>query len=177
MSNAKYRFCLAYAVTDQEACSAILDQLELWQWQGLFLFEPRTLEDYADLLRRITAGGHSIGFLAQDISEQELQQANRKLSLLTGGKTRALYLTSSTAEATQALSRAGYCLLSPAGNYAQTDLSRSANVTSLIRTQRSSSSVVLLYLGTDSDAVESCSYFFRRLSSNLCRSVAWRETL
>ena len=83
------RTYLAFRCEDSAGVAGILDTLDDFGLNALFLFTPQALEGEDDLLRRALGSGHSVGVLAQGADLQET------LSLLSGGSqilTRKLHL-------------------------------------------------------------------------------------
>ena len=79
------------------ASAAMLDALESYGVKAAFFFTPEEMERQGELLRRMSAGGHSIGILAdagdpeQTVAEQ-LEAGNAALFRAACGKTRLAYL-------------------------------------------------------------------------------------
>lgn len=76
-----------------EDTSALLDVLDFYGVQVAVFFTPAQMEQSGDLLRRMTAGGHQVGLLADGgdpnfTLEDQLEAGNQALSRATCGKTR-----------------------------------------------------------------------------------------
>lgn len=71
---------LAFRCESGEALAPILDQLEASSDPAMFFFDPATLAQQDDLIRRVVGSGHSIGLLAQGTTAAEsrrlLEQGN-----------------------------------------------------------------------------------------------------
>lgn len=83
------RIALCLAAGDN--ASALVDTLESYGARAAFFFTPEQMEQSGDLLRRMTALGHSIGILAAgdpDRAAQQLEAGNDALCRATCGKTR-----------------------------------------------------------------------------------------
>ncbi len=171
----KYALCPVIRVSDSDSLSASLDLLDAYGWTGLFLFRPSQLDSYHDLLRRICAGGHSVGFTGQYLEASHLDSANEKLSLITGCKSRVVYLPTVDNQHLSQLSLSGYCPLQPT-DLSQSDLNTASAVNSLLRSYRSSQ-IQPLFFG-DSQAFSRCGdYLLRRLKANQYYCTGWREIL
>lgn len=100
------------------ASAAMLDALESYGVKAAFFFTPEEMERQGELLRRMSAGGHSIGILAdagdpeQTVAEQ-LEAGNAALFRAACGKTRLAYLPGGGSQALQEAGELGFRCLQP----------------------------------------------------------------
>lgn len=74
---------------------ALLEALDSYGVQAAFFFPPQEMESSGDLLRRMTAEGHSVGLLldgTEGLLEEQMEAGNRALAQATCRKTRLAVL-------------------------------------------------------------------------------------
>lgn len=100
------------------AASLLMDTLARRGVRAAFFCTPEFLEEEGDLLRRMTATGHSIGLLAdggdpeRSVMEQ-LEAGNEALALATCGMTRLALIQNASAQSVQEAEAAGFRCLRP----------------------------------------------------------------
>lgn len=137
---------------DQRAGS-LLDALERAGGWATFYCSPDYLEENGDLLRRMTASGHTVGILIDEATpaeeqEAQLRRGNEALCRATLSKTRLVYLRGGSEEATQALTQSGWCCLTPALDRTDYQLESTSNAASLLRRVAAWRGDVSVWLGT-----------------------------
>lgn len=101
-----------------ENAENILNALDTWGAQAAFFCSAEFMEARGDLLRRITATGHSVGILAEagdaerPVAEQ-LAAGNRLLEQATLGKTRLAMIRGGDRDSIRAAGEMGFCCLEP----------------------------------------------------------------
>ena len=118
--------------------SALLDALDYYDSQAAFFCTPEFLATQGGLLRRMTAGGSSIGILADasDASqtvEDQLAAGNRALREATCGGTRLAMIRGGREEDLQAAREAGYRCVQPSVDRTAYELKSASNAQSLLK--------------------------------------------
>lgn len=98
--------------------AALADALESYGAGAAFFFTPEEMERQGGVLRRLAAGGQSIGILADAADrsrtvEEQLEAGNAALFRATCGKTRLAYLQNGGTQALHGAESAGYVCLRP----------------------------------------------------------------
>lgn len=163
-----------------EDTASLLDALDRYQAQAAFFCTREFLEEQGDLLRRMTATGHSIGILVdasdpeQSVTEQ-LEAGNEALSLATCGKTRLAYVRGGDDQAVQEAQAAGYRCLEADLDRSGYDLHTSTNASSLLQRVSARRGNVTVWLG-DSATAAGLRAFLSAAEGADDRCLAWTET-
>lgn len=116
----------------------LLDALDVYFAQAAFFCSQEFLENQGPLLRRMAAGGHAIGLLAEDDGDPDslllrLEEGNRALARATMGKTRLVLLKNGQDADRQRLEDQGYRCLEADLDRSGYELQSAANGESLLR--------------------------------------------
>lgn len=136
----------------RENMGPLLDELHHSRTSAAFFCTPRFLREQGDLLRRLTASGHTIGILAQgDDSniplEEQLEEANQSLEEATCGRTRLVYIPNATEAEAGKAERAGYRLWHPDLDNSGSALNGSKSAHGLVETISQRRGRVTVWLG------------------------------
>ena len=123
------RLCLAAG----DNAAGLLDALDAYGAKAAFFCGRTFLEERGDLLRRMTASGHTVGLL-EDAGDEDLvrrlEEDNLLLRRATQGKTRLVMLENAGEAGENAVREAGYCCVSvPAGGALRGNADSAAKVT------------------------------------------------
>lgn len=163
-----------------EDTASLLDALDRYQAQAAFFCTREFLEQQGDLLRRMTATGHSIGILVdasdpeQSVTEQ-LEAGNEALSLATCGKTRLACVRGGDDRAVQEAQAAGYRCLTADLDRSAYGLRTSANASSLLQRVSARRGDTTVWLG-DSVSAAGLRAFLSAAEDADGRCLAWTET-
>lgn len=126
-----------YLCLEADASAAnMLDALDAYGAKGAFFCTRSFLENEGPLLRRMTAGGHAVGLLAEAGERpllEQLEEGNEALARATLGKTRLVFLREGDSEAKQAAEDAGFRCLSVDVDRSGYDLRTADQAESLLR--------------------------------------------
>ena len=136
----------------------MLDILDGYRYKATFFFDPETLDQYEDLLRRIAASGHRIGFVSG--SAAELESGNQMLRHYTGTVTRM-----TLSEPAAALSQAGYGVYLPSLREDNTGKTQTVRVNRMMRTIEKSNGAVQVLLCGDTFSADVLSVLCSRMRS------------
>ena len=97
---------------------AVLDALAAYGVQAAFYLTPEEMQSSGDLMRRMSAAGHSVGILVDGsrtdlTAAQQAAQGNEALWKAVACKTRLLRLKNGTEQQRESLEELGYALFSP----------------------------------------------------------------
>lgn len=160
--------------------SAMLDALDHYDAQAAFFCTPEFLASQGDLLRRMTAGGSSIGILAdvadtsQTVAEQ-LAAGNRSLREATCGGTRLAMIRGGKEEDLQAAREAGYRCVEPSVDRTAYELKSASNAQSLLKRVSAVRGNVSVWLG-DTASVTGLRSFLAAIEDADGRCLALTET-
>lgn len=136
--------------------AALLDALDAYGAKGAFFCTLSFLEDQGPLLRRMAAGGHAVGLLAEagerPIPEQ-LEEGNEALARATLGKTRLAFLRGGDGEARQAAEDAGFRCLSVDVDRSGYDLRNTEQAENLLRRVSAQRGDVKIWLADRAGAI------------------------
>lgn len=140
-----------------EHTAVLLDVLDRYQAQAAFFCTPAFLEEQADLLRRMTATGSSIGILADASDpdrtvEEQLAAGSRALERATCGGTRLAMVKNGKDEDIRAAQAAGYRCLEPDMDRSGYELKSASNAMSLLKRLSASRSSVTVWLADTADS-------------------------
>lgn len=141
-----------------DGLASLLDALAAYEAQAAFFCGPDFLAQQGDLLRRMTAGGQTIGLLAdagdpERTVVEQLEAGNALLARATMGKTRLALIRGGGEEALRAAREAGYVCLEADLDASDTRLATGAQADILLRQvsgQRGDG--VRLWLGAAADS-------------------------
>lgn len=144
--------CIRLCLEADARTDGLLDALDRASAWATFYCTPEFMEENGDLLRRMTATGHTVGILldgnAQGNPEEQLARGNDALYRATLGKTRLVYLSDGDESTQQALEAAGWCCLIPTLDRTGYKLESVSNATSLLNKVTARRGNVTVWLGT-----------------------------
>ncbi|MBP3508915.1 polysaccharide deacetylase family protein [Oscillibacter sp.] len=160
--------------------SALLDALDRYDAQAAFFCTPEFLASQGGLLRRMTAGGSSIGILvdAADTSrtvEEQLAAGNQSLRKATCGGTRLVMIRGGKEEDLQAAREAGYRCVEPTVDRTAYELKSASNAQSLLKRVSGVRGNVSVWLG-DTVGVTGLRSFLAAIEDADGRCLALTET-
>lgn len=140
-----------------ESTSAQLDTLDAYGAQAAFFCSPEFLEEHGDLLRRMTAGGHAVGLLADARNGErtlleQLEAGNELLARATMGKTRLVLLRGGDEHARREAREAGFSCLEAELDRADSGLWGGAQAETLLRQVSAQRGGVRIWLGDAASA-------------------------
>ena len=163
-----------------DTTSALLDALDRYDAQAAFFCTPEFLASHGGLLRRMTAGGSSIGILAdaadpsRTVAEQ-LAAGNQALREATCGGTRLAMVRGGKEEDLQAAREAGYRCVEPTVDRSAYELKSASNAQSLLKRVSSARGNVSVWLG-DTAGVTGLRSFLAAIEDADGRCLALTET-
>ena len=160
--------------------AAQLDALDQYQAQAAFFCTPEFLAEQGDLLRRMIAGGQSVGILVdgsdpEQSVEEQLAAGNTALEQATCGKTRLCLVENGDAEDLQAARTAGYRCLEADLDRGAYSLSGSSSAASLFQRVSSWQGDVTVWLGSGASAAGLRSFLSAAENAD-GQCLAWTET-
>lgn len=160
--------------------SALLDTLDRYDAQAAFFCTPEFLASQGGLLRRMTAGGSSIGILADAADgertvEEQLAAGNRALREATCGGTRLAMIRGGREEDFRVAREAGYHCVEPSVDRSDYELKSVSNAQSLLKRVSSSRGNVSVWLG-DTAGVTGLRAFLAAIEDADGRCLALTET-
>lgn len=138
---------LCFLAEDGGAVDELADALDARGAKAAFYFTETALSRCGDQLRRLAAGGHGVGLVA-DPEEDPLEQAarmNRALFRMAGIKTRLVY----AGDGGTGLPPAGLCLLSARIDRSDSGLSTSGGAAALLNQIGRYQGAVSVWMGAD----------------------------
>ena len=149
---------LCVEVSDAAVGKELLDALDVYGEQAVFYCTGDFLEEEGDLLRRMAAGGHGIGLVADgadadaSVAEQ-LEQGNLALEQATCGKTRLVWLKNVSDHQRAETEEAGYCCLDPDLDRSAYSLKSSSNASTLLQRVNNRWGDVSVWLGDSANGI------------------------
>lgn len=168
-------------LTAGDSAAAQLDALDAYGAQAAFFCSLDFLENNGDLLRRMSAGGHAVGLLAdaedaeRTVAEQ-LEAGNRLLARATMGKTRLVRLRNENAPARREAREAGFSCLEAELDRSDSGLWDSGQAEKLLRQVSSQRGDVRIWLG-DAASAAGLRAFLTAAAQAEDRCLALTETL
>ena len=136
--------------------SMMLDVLRAGRGYAAFFCRPDFLETQGDLLRRMTAEGHSIGLLVDGSSgvplDQQLDRGNDALERAACTRTRLIYVENGSEEDLQLARDLGYVPLEPELDRTDYKLKSASNANSLMKRIASRKGSVTVWAGDTANA-------------------------
>ncbi len=164
---------LAFQCETGEELSAILDVLDNYNKQALFLLPVETLAANDDLVRRMIGSGHSIGLVTNSgnltTAVEELAEGNRLLQSIA--RTRAHIVTASNAVVAQDLASLGWAVWAgningiPTGTEAES-MSAATHANKLLSAVGRKSNVARVTMDNSTLSTAALSTFLRLLNAN-----------
>ena len=176
------RIYLLMDFTSADAMTGVLDLLAQQNSQATFLLTAQQIQEEGDLVRRMVAQGHAIAIAPQSSSQEdlvaELAAANAALWQAACIKTRLVYLTDAQSGLRTAVAQMGYLACTVDMDSSETPLTTSSRAVSLYsKLSAHNSDGLCVYLGAESDNLTGLPTLLRRLQSNDCPVLAYREAL
>ena len=167
-------------MTAGDNTASLLDTLDRYGVQATFFCTPEFLEQQGDLLRRMTAVGHSIGILVdagdeKRTVEEQLEMGNQALRQATCGGTRLVRLKNGNEDTLLRIQEAGYRCLKPDLDRSRYDLRSASNADSLLRVLARRGDDVTVWLADRVDAA-GLRNFLVEIKNDDGRCLAWTET-
>jgi len=148
LSGKQIALCLAAG----DAASSLLDALS--GYDAAFFLTPEEMERQGDALRRMAAGGVSVGVLAdaadpERTAEEQLEAGNAALFRATCGKTRLACIRNAGPQTLQAAGEAGYRCLRPDVDWSGRSLRDAADAKALVQRLSGLRGGAAVWLGAD----------------------------
>ena len=163
-----------------DTTSALLDALDRYDAQAAFFCTPEFLASQGGLLRRMSAGGSSIGILVDAADgertvKEQLAAGNRALREATCGGTRLAMIRGGREEDLMAAREAGYHCVEPSVDRSGYELKSASNAQSLLKRVSSSRGNVSVWLG-DTAGITGLRSFLAAIEDADGRCLALTET-
>lgn len=158
----------------------LLNLLDQYRSQAAFFCTPEFLEENGDLLRRMTATGHTIGILvdagdADRSVEEQLEAGNRALEQAAFTKTRLARVENGAEQDLRVVRELGYRFLEPELDRADYQLRGVSNANSLLRSVSRQRGNVSVWLG-DTAGPGGLRAFLTAVGKAEGQCLAWTET-
>jgi len=145
---------IALCLEAGNAAASLLDALSGYDAGAALFFTPEELERQGDTLRRMAAGGVSVGILADAADpdrtvEEQLEAGNAALFRATCGKTRLAYIRNAGPQALQAAGAAGFRCLQPEVDWSGRSLRSAPDARALIQRLAGRRGGAAVWLGED----------------------------
>ena len=160
------------------ATSLLLDTLARRGVQAAFFCDAECLGEEGDLLRRMTASGHSIGLLAdasdvEHTAAEQLAAGNEALALATCGMTRLAYVRNASAQDLRDAGEAGFRCLAPEIDRSARGLRSASSAESLLQRVSAQRGDAVVWVGDASTS--GLSSFLDAVDDASGYCLAWTE--
>jgi len=172
---------IALCLEAGDAAASLLDALSGYDAGAAFFLTPEEMERQGDALRRMAAGGQSVGILADAADpertvEEQLEAGNAALFRATCGKTRLAYIRNAGPQALQAAGEAGFRCLQPEVDWGGRSLRNAADARALIQRLAGRRGGAAVRLGGGEVSPAGLRAFLSAVREEEARCVAYTET-